>query len=96
MSYPTNGRKVLALTVRFADGSSAQARAALYVKVPTVNYRSVPVTLANLGTVEAKFLFATIIRLWNCTEVVKYWRYCTTSQRKMNTTTPGPLSCGDR
>jgi hypothetical protein len=43
--------------VQFNDGSTVQVRASIYVQVPTSNYRSIPVTLVNLGDVEAKIPF---------------------------------------
>ena len=57
ITYPSNGRKVVWMTVQFNDGSTAQVRSAIYVKVPTAAYRSAPIALANLAEVEAKIPF---------------------------------------
>ena len=57
ITYLNNGRKVVWITVQFNDGSTAQVRSAIYVKVPLANFRSVPVTLVNLGVVEARIPF---------------------------------------
>ena len=57
ITYSGNGRKVVWFTVQFNDGSTAQIRSAIYVKAPTVQYRSIPVTLANLGIVDARIAF---------------------------------------
>ena len=57
ITYPGSGRKVVWLIAYFSDGTAVQVRSSIYVKVSTVSYRSIPVTLANLGTVEAKVPF---------------------------------------
>lgn len=57
ITYAGNGRKVVWFTVQFNDGSTAQIRSSIYVKAPTVQYRSIPVTLANLGIVDARIPF---------------------------------------
>lgn len=57
ITYPSNGRKVVWFAVQYSDGTTERVRSAIYVKAPTVNYRSEPIALVNLATVEARIPF---------------------------------------